>query len=223
MSENYIDALFMQVYGVSRNAFYALGACCIVLALLHGWRYYKIRSWAHVTMLMGFILSSADAFLIAEVNGAAKYVGIYAYSVYYITLAVLIAQWATSMQREIGSNAKGARIVAYISIGLMALVLFGVNLGNTILLCLVAIWMLLVCPKGSKAADIDRKRWQIDMAVVVGVLFVCYLSLAPLSPKIVMFIFTILLGVLTLYPTHTLSGHAEPPASSRDPETLTEV
>ncbi|RKP07596.1 hypothetical protein THASP1DRAFT_30591 [Thamnocephalis sphaerospora] len=247
MPEDFIETFFKGAFGVPRVTFYVLGACCIVLALLHGWRLFATKSWAHATMSMGFIFNGANAFTIAAMSGISSYISIFVYPIYHITLAVLIAQWATSMQHEIGGNAKGARIAAYISIGLMALVtiasiiitviarlnlfdmyyiyhvasdvIYGVSLGNAVLLCLVAIWMFLVCPKESKVAGSNKKRWQIGMAVVVGLLFVLYTVLARLSYGIVTFVFVLLLGIVTLYPVHTLSGHAKPPASSHNPET----
>ncbi|RKP05174.1 hypothetical protein THASP1DRAFT_32985 [Thamnocephalis sphaerospora] len=208
-------------------------------------------------MATGFILSSASTFTTATMNSASEYLSATAYLIYYVTLAVLVAQWTTSMQREIGSGARWARIIAYISIGLVVLttlaaifvmvyfqkridnilsesktissffhdyevaskVFYGLDISCAIILCLVSIWMCLVCPKESKVAGSNKKRWQIGMAVFVELLLVLYTALADLFYAIVAFVFIMLLGIVTLYPTHTLSGHAEPPASSRSPKT----
>ncbi|RKP06351.1 hypothetical protein THASP1DRAFT_25304, partial [Thamnocephalis sphaerospora] len=194
------------------------------------------------------------------------YLNAIAYLFYFITLAILIARWTTSMQHEIGNSAKWARLITYISIGLVILTtianiivvkhaqqrirdaiynistapnvsdinemisnimseyvvplnaLYGLDISYVTLLCLVSIWMFLICPRESKVAGSNKKRWQIGMAVIVWLLFILYVALANLSLGIVTFVFILLLGIVTLYPAHTLSGHAEPPASLHNPE-----
>ncbi|RKP06821.1 hypothetical protein THASP1DRAFT_24925 [Thamnocephalis sphaerospora] len=238
-STTLVHSLFEILFGASRNVFYAMGACYAVLALIHLWRRYATKGWPHVAFAVGLILDSVSAFFTATSKSGADYLNTLAHLIYYCTLTLLVVLWTNSMYRRIGISAKMARAISYLAVALtviwaagsIALAAYlefgkprhfkgisviskvpdGVILGIAVLMLLVCIWMLLVCPKESDIAGCNKKRWEIGMLAFTFFLLGLSTALRSLNAAITLFAFTLVLGIVTIYPVHTLSGHAQPP------------
>ncbi|RKP06822.1 hypothetical protein THASP1DRAFT_31361 [Thamnocephalis sphaerospora] len=218
---------------------YAMGACFVVLAFVHMWRLSMVKSWPHATFAAGLLLDGVGAIAAASVPRASAYLGILAHFLYHCTLAVLILQWIKSMQNRFGGKVKVAKGMAYLVITMTviwmvgaivllarlrmelfedpsdarhaSIVPMGFLVATTVIAFIVSLWMWLICPKAPEAVGCGEKRRQIGMVAVALLLLGAFIGIRYLNPTVITFVSTLVLGIITVVPVYTLSGHALSP------------